>query len=57
LPREYTRDAHWVQPELIGDVEYRSRTIHRTTGEGLLRHPSWKGLRTDKTLDDLNWQG
>jgi hypothetical protein len=26
LPREYTHDARWVQPELIGDVEYRSRT-------------------------------
>jgi bifunctional non-homologous end joining protein LigD len=38
LPREYTRDARWVQPELIGDVEYRSRT-----SEGYLRHPSWKG--------------
>jgi bifunctional non-homologous end joining protein LigD len=48
LPREYTRDARWVQPELIGDVEYRSRTT-----EGYLRHPSWKGLRHDKTLADL----
>ena len=48
LPREYTRDARWVQPEMIGDVEYRSRTA-----EGYLRHPSWKGLRLDKTLADL----
>jgi ATP-dependent DNA ligase len=37
-----------VQPELIGDVEYRSRTT-----EGYVRHPSWKGLRHDKTIDDL----
>ena len=49
LSREYTRDARWVHPELIGDVEYRSRTV----SEGYLRHPSWKGLRHDKTLADL----
>jgi bifunctional non-homologous end joining protein LigD len=48
LPREYARNARYVRPELIGDVEYRS-----LTGEGYLRHPSWKGLRVDKTLDDL----
>lgn len=48
LPREYARYAHYVRPELVGDVEYRSRT-----GEGYLRHPSWKGLRVDKTVADL----
>ncbi|MFQ6230202.1 hypothetical protein [Nocardia sp. NPDC002869] len=34
---------HWVDPVLVGDIEYREYT-----GEGL-RHPSWRGLRTDKT--------
>jgi bifunctional non-homologous end joining protein LigD len=48
LPRLYARNARWVRPALIGDVEYRSRT-----NEGYLRHPSWKGLRLDKTLTDL----
>ena len=48
LPREYAREARYVRPELVGDVEYRSRT-----GEGYLRHPSWKGLRVDKTIADL----
>jgi bifunctional non-homologous end joining protein LigD len=48
LPREYARHAHYVTPELIGDVEYRARTA-----EGYLRHPSWKGLRPDKTVADL----
>jgi ATP-dependent DNA ligase len=33
---------------MIGDVEYRSHTT-----EGYLRHSSWKGLRYDKTLGDL----
>lgn len=48
LPREYARDAHYVRPELVGDVEYRARTT-----DGYLRHPSWKGLRPDKTRHDL----
>jgi len=48
LPREYGREARYVHPELVGDVEYRSRT-----SEGYLRHPSWKGLRVDKTVADL----
>jgi bifunctional non-homologous end joining protein LigD len=48
LPREYARSARYVRPVLIGDVEYRSMT-----GEAFLRQPSWKGLRVDKTLDDL----
>jgi bifunctional non-homologous end joining protein LigD len=34
--------AHWLKPELLVDVEYRA-----LTGEGKLRHPSFKGLRED----------
>jgi bifunctional non-homologous end joining protein LigD len=48
LPREYARHARYVHAKLVGDVEYRS-----LTGEGYLRHPSWKGLRPDKTPEDL----
>lgn len=33
--------VRWVRPVLIGDVEYREFT-------GVLRHPSWKGLRPDR---------
>ncbi|MEC3918796.1 non-homologous end-joining DNA ligase [Nocardia sp. CDC160] len=33
---------HWVDPILVGDVEYREFSGER------LRMPSWKGLRTDK---------
>lgn len=33
---------HWVDPILVGDVQYREFTGTR------LRMPSWKGLRTDK---------
>lgn len=34
--------AQWVKPAVLVDVEYRA-----LTGEGLLRHPSFKGLRED----------
>lgn len=42
VPRELTRDARWVRPELVGEVRYAE-----WTGEGRLRHPTWRGLRTD----------
>ena len=42
LPREVTRDAHWVEPLLVGEVAYTE-----WTREGRLRHPSWQGLRDD----------
>jgi ATP-dependent DNA ligase len=32
--------AEWLEPVLLGDVKYR-----RKTAGGLLRHPSYKGLR------------
>jgi len=35
--------AHWVEPKLLADVEYRRMTKKRK----LLRHPSFKGLRED----------
>jgi bifunctional non-homologous end joining protein LigD len=34
--------GQWLKPALLGDVEYR-----RKTTSGLLRHPSYKGLRED----------
>lgn len=42
VPREFARDAHWVQPRLVGEVEYAS-----WTKDGRLRAPSWRGLRED----------
>ncbi|MGN2642287.1 ATP-dependent DNA ligase [Nocardia takedensis] len=41
LPTSAARDARFVRPCLIGQVEYREITA------GGLRHPSWKGLRSD----------
>lgn len=37
------KGAHWVAPELVCDVEFTE-----WTGDGRLRHPSFKGLRSDK---------
>ena len=48
LPREVTRDAHWVEPELVGEVAYAV-----WTSDGRLRHPSWKGIRDDLEPDDV----
>src|SRR5262249_22217928 len=40
--------AHWVRPELVGEVEFTE-----WTPDGRLRHPSWKGLREDKLAGDV----
>jgi bifunctional non-homologous end joining protein LigD len=40
--------ARWVQPRILVDVEYRAKT----KASGLLRHPSFKGVRRD-LMDDL----
>ena len=34
--------ALWLKPEVLADVEYRA-----LTGDGKLRHPSYKGIRDD----------
>ncbi|HEX6074635.1 MAG TPA: non-homologous end-joining DNA ligase [Micromonosporaceae bacterium] len=48
VPREFARDAHWIDPVLVGEVVYRSMTPdHR------LRHPSWRGLRPDKRPEEI----
>ena len=39
----------FVEPRLVTDVEYTERT-----NEGILRHPSYKGERIDKTPADVN---
>ncbi|WP_347057143.1 non-homologous end-joining DNA ligase [Blastococcus sp. HT6-30] len=48
LPREVTRDAHWVEPDLVGEVAYAV-----WTADGRLRHPSWRGVRDDLEPDDV----
>ncbi|GAB3891903.1 DNA ligase D [Kibdelosporangium lantanae] len=48
-PRDDVRRARWVEPTLVGEVEYRQFT----RGVGRLRHTSWRGLREDKTPQDV----
>jgi bifunctional non-homologous end joining protein LigD len=43
VPREHARRTHWVRPQLVGEVEYRTLTPDRR-----LRHAAWRGLRPDK---------
>jgi bifunctional non-homologous end joining protein LigD len=47
VPREYARGAIWVEPVLVGEVAYRN-----WTPDGRLRHPSWRGLRPDRTATE-----
>ncbi|GAA3943156.1 non-homologous end-joining DNA ligase [Actinoplanes auranticolor] len=44
VPREHARHARWVEPVLIGEVAFRN-----WTSDNRLRHPSWRGLRTDRS--------
>lgn len=42
-------EVHWIQPDqLVVEVEFQHRT-----NDGSLRHPAFKGIRTDKTVADL----
>jgi bifunctional non-homologous end joining protein LigD len=42
-PPKPNTPAHWVRPELVGEVEFTE-----WTREGILRHPVFVGLRIDK---------
>ncbi|WP_249714968.1 non-homologous end-joining DNA ligase [Rhizomonospora bruguierae] len=48
VPREHARTAHWVEPSLVGEVMFRT-----WTPDGRLRHPAWRGLRPDRSIDEL----
>ncbi|MDA8387281.1 MAG: non-homologous end-joining DNA ligase [Nitrospiraceae bacterium] len=42
------KGVHWVRPELVCEVRFREWTKDGLLRRGLLRHPSFKGLRFDK---------
>ncbi|WP_368498452.1 ATP-dependent DNA ligase [Herbiconiux sp. A18JL235] len=52
VPGVDARDAHWVTPKLVGEVEFAE-----WTGTGRLRQPSWRGWRTDKAPGDVVREG
>ncbi len=48
LPAGEAAAAHFVRPQLVGEVEYGEWTT-----AGRLRHPTWRGLRSDKAPQDV----
>jgi bifunctional non-homologous end joining protein LigD len=48
VPRMYAKDAVWVEPRLVAEVDYGE-----WTKDGRLRHPSYKGLRDDYDPKDV----
>lgn len=49
LPQE--KDVHFVQPTLVVEVEFNGLSRH-----GLLRQPSFKGIRADKPAGLVVWE-
>lgn len=52
VPRPDAADAHWIAPELVGEVTYSE-----WTGTGRLRHPVWRGWRLDKDPAEVVREG
>jgi bifunctional non-homologous end joining protein LigD len=48
MPRVRKADVHWVEPELVCEVEFSE-----WTHDGHLRQPSYQGLREDKDPGDV----
>ncbi|GAT14728.1 ATP-dependent DNA ligase [Mycolicibacterium thermoresistibile] len=51
LPRPDAKGVTYVRPELVGEVRYSERTA-----DNRLRQPSWRGLRPDKSPDEVRWE-
>ena len=47
-PRAAVRGAHWVSPTLVAEIAFTE-----VTPDGVLRHPSFLGLRGDKAAADV----
>jgi len=46
--RRAPKDVHWVKPELVCEVAFTE-----FTEEGILRHPTFQGLREDKSAREV----
>src|SRR6185503_949557 len=48
VPRADRKGAHWIKPKLVAEINYAE-----FTDDGILRHPSFVGLREDKPAKDV----
>ncbi len=48
VPPRDAKEAHWVEPNLVGEVAFGE-----WTADGRMRHPSWRGLRPDKSPSEV----
>jgi bifunctional non-homologous end joining protein LigD len=48
VPTLDAKGAHWVRPQLVGEVFFTERTR-----AGSLRHPVWIGWRADLAPSDV----
>lgn len=48
LPREAARDARFVRPDLVAEIDFAE-----FTADGVIRHGVFKGLREDKQADEI----
>jgi bifunctional non-homologous end joining protein LigD len=49
IPDQQARGARWVEPRLVGEVAFAEWTT-----DGILRQPSWRGLRIDKEPGEVH---
>jgi bifunctional non-homologous end joining protein LigD len=48
VPRADRKGAHWLKPKLVAEIAFAE-----FTDDGILRHPSFVGLREDKPAKDV----
>lgn len=48
VPRPEARDVHWVKPKLVAEIAFAE-----FTAEGVVRHASFLGLRSDKKAAEV----
>ena len=49
VPRRELSEAHWVEPDLVAEVEFAE-----WTGDRMLRHARFLGLREDKSAEEVS---
>jgi bifunctional non-homologous end joining protein LigD len=48
VPRADRKGAHWIEPKLVAEIAFTE-----FTDDGILRHPSFIGLREDKPAKEV----